>query len=141
MRTPEPARSKGATLEAVHPVLMAKDVRESARFFERLGFQQTFVDDPSDPRYAAITRDGIELHLQWHDGAQWGHPIDLPTYRILVSDVDRLYEELRADPEVAELFDSSSPWATPRDTPWGTREFHVRDPSGNGIHLYKPREG
>ena len=30
-----------------------------------------------------------------------------------------------------------SPWALPGDTPWGTREFHVRDPGGNGLHFYQ----
>ena len=139
MERHERTRSQGATLEALHPVLMAKDVHASVRFFERLGFRRTFIDDPSNPRYAAVTRDGIELHLQWHDEAQWGHPVDLPTYRFIVSDVDRFYGELQADPELAELLASSgSPWATPADTPWGTREFHVRDPAGNGIHLYRP---
>ena len=32
-----------------------------------------------------------------------------------------------------------SPWASPGDTPWGTREFHVRDPDGNGLQFYRPR--
>ena len=26
-----------------------------------------------------------------------------------------------------------------RDTPWGTREFHVRDPDGNGLQFFRDR--
>ena len=78
-------------LQAVHPVLMASDIAASVQFYERLGFRLTFEDDAAQPRYAALVRDGVELHLQWHDRAQWAHGGDLPTYRILVTDVDGLF--------------------------------------------------
>ena len=29
-------------------------------------------------------------------------------------------------------------WAAPGDTPWGTREFHLRDPGGNSLQFYRP---
>ena len=124
-------------LEAVHPVLMSRDVRASLRFYERLGFSLTFQDRPVDPRYACIARDGVELHLQWQDETQWAYPIDRPTYRFLVQDVDALYAELRSAGALAERVPSGSPWLTPGDTPWGTREFHVRDPDGNGLQFYR----
>jgi hypothetical protein len=31
--------------------------------------------------------------------------------------------------------------STPGDTPWGTREFHVLDPDGNGLQFYRPEGG
>ena len=30
-----------------------------------------------------------------------------------------------------------SPWGMPADTPWGTREFHLRDPGGNVLQFYQ----
>jgi catechol 2,3-dioxygenase-like lactoylglutathione lyase family enzyme len=123
-------------LQSVNPVLMSSDVPASIGFYERLGFAVIFRDDPRDPKYAAIKRDGVELHLQWHDKSQWAQPIDRPTYRFPVEDVDALYGELQAKKAVGGS--SSSPWRVPADTPWNTREFHVRDPDGNGLQFYRP---
>lgn len=122
---------------AVHPVLAAKDVADSVRFFERLGFAPTFQDDVVAPRYAAVRRGPVELHLQWGDADQWKQSGDRPVYRILVSDVDALYAEFVAtggvNPEVA-----TGPWAVPANTPWGCREFHLRDPGANILQFYQP---
>ena len=74
-------------IDAVHPVLMSRDVAVSVRFFAQLGFRLTFQDNPVQPTYAAVRRDDVEVHLQWHDAHQWAHPIDRPTYRFVVSDV------------------------------------------------------
>jgi catechol 2,3-dioxygenase-like lactoylglutathione lyase family enzyme len=128
-----------AKLAAVHPVLGAPDVRASERFFRRLGFTVTFEDAPNAPRYAAVVRDAVELHLQWtdasHDSASTS--VDRPTYRFLVDDVDALYAEFVAGGGVDRSRPPSSPWAAPANTPWGTREFHVRDPAGNGLQFYR----
>ena len=118
-------------LLAVHPVLMSSDVRASIAFYERLGFKLGFQDDPAKPRYAGIIRDSVELHLQWHDEAKSG---DRPVYRFLVDDVDALFTELGD-----AVGQQQSPWRKPGDTPWGTREFHVRDPDGNGLQFYRSR--
>jgi len=121
-----------ATLTAVHPVLMSRDVPVSVRFFERLGFRLDFLDDPQAPRYAVVHRDDVELHLQWQGNEQWEGTRDRPTYRFLLADVDGLFAEFQQD---GAHFDM-----TPvRDTAWGTREFHVRDPDGNGLQFYRPR--
>ena len=126
-----------ARLESVQPVLMSSDVLLSVRFYERLGFSLRFQDHPVDPKYAVITRDGVELHLQWQDQKQWAYPIDRPTYRFLVQDVDGLYAELRDHGTLNVQTSGNSPWGMPGDTPWGTREFHVRDLDGNGLQFYR----
>ncbi len=127
--------SGSTALEAVHPVLMSGDPSRSIRFFTRLGFTVTFQDRPASPSYVAIARDGVTLHLQWQDASQWACTHDRPTYRFLVKDVDGLFEAFRRAGAIAP---STSPWAAPGDTPWGTREFHVLDPDGNGLQFYRP---
>src|SRR5687768_6899225 len=97
-----------ARLEAVQPVLMCTDVTASIRFFERLGFKKAFQ---FDPKYAGVTRDGVELHLQWHDELP---KRDRPTYRFVVDDVDALYAE------VSGVEGNDGPWKVPGNTPWGT---------------------
>lgn len=83
-------------LEAVHPVLMVRDVPRATRFYESLGFTLRGQDDPREPRYAAVARDAVELHLQWYDAKEWDAPTDRPTYRFLVHDVDGLHDEFHA---------------------------------------------
>jgi uncharacterized glyoxalase superfamily protein PhnB len=79
-----------------------------------------------------VRRDGVELHLQWHDAVEeWTG--DRPTYRFVVADVDGLHREFRA----AGVRENIRPVA---DTAWGTREFHVRDPDGNGLQFYRSLE-
>jgi catechol 2,3-dioxygenase-like lactoylglutathione lyase family enzyme len=55
-------------LKTVSPVLPTRDVRRSIEFYvERLGFRLKGQDSSSEPRYAVVGRDDVELHLQWHD--------------------------------------------------------------------------
>ena len=117
-------------LEEVHPVLMVRDVAASIRFFQLLGFELAFLHSPDDPKYAGMRRDRVELHLQWHDAEDFSFG-DRPTYRFVVSEVDELSTEFSA--RSADLDRTEV-----RDTSWGTREFHVRDPDRNGLQFYRP---
>lgn len=119
-----------AKFEAVHPVLMVRDVVASIQFFQRLGFELAFCHSPDDPKYAGVRRDGVELHLQWHDAKDFSSG-DRPTYRFVVSEVDELSREFSAS---SANLDRTEVW----DTAWGTREFHVRDPDRNGLQFYRP---
>jgi len=123
-------------IAAVHPVLMARDVSESLTFYARFGFAESFRDTPEAPRYAGIRRGSVELHLQWADPSQWAHGVDRPVYRFPTPNADALYHELLA--AGAQLDGTGGPNASPRDTPWGTREFHVFDPGGNSLQFYGP---
>jgi len=125
--------------EAVHPVLGASDVAELVRFYIGLGFAVGFQDNPADPKYVAIRRDSVELHIQWAEKGQWAYPIDRPAFRFVVSDVDATYREFVASGAVRPDTSQGSPWSAPADTPWGTREFHLRDPSQNSLQFYRPR--
>jgi uncharacterized glyoxalase superfamily protein PhnB len=117
-------------LECVQPVLMSRDVVRSIHFYERLGFTLVGQDSPHNPKYARLRRDHIEIHFQWHDATEWNYPNDRPTYRFVVLDVDALYEEFLKNGALSDA-------TTVTETPWGTREFHVRDPDLNGLQFYR----
>jgi hypothetical protein len=129
-----------ARLLEVQPVLMASDVLKSICFFSAVGFALRFRDDELVPQYAVMRRDSAEIHIQWNESASNAGGHDRPTYRILVNDVDSLFNELaRNSPETLSA-PLSSPWHKPANTPWGTREFHVRDPAANGIQFYQDQQ-
>ncbi len=125
-------------LLALHPVLMCRDVDESILFFTRLGFALTFKDSPSAPTYAVLGRDRVQLHLQWHADVDAFPHQDRPVYRFLVDDVVALHRELAATAGDLLASPTETPWSRPAVTPWGTREFHLRDPSRNGLQFYQP---
>ena len=118
-----------ATLSAVQPVLMVRDVAAAISFYEQLGFSLVFRDSDTKPMYAGVRRDGLDLHLQWHDSAESGYPNDRPTYRFVVAEVDKLSAEFSSFQGLDRTHVS--------DTAWGTREFHVRDPDGNCLQFYR----
>ena len=120
-----------ARIEALQPVLGARDVGASVRFYARLGFACVFGGPPENERYAGVARDGLELHLQWSDFSGIGPGADRPVLRFVVDDVDRLFREF----EAAGVGGIRPPF----DSTWGTHEFHVRDPDGNGLQFYRPR--
>jgi hypothetical protein len=129
----EQLRSKkrvATKLESVQPVLMSPDVVRSVEFYARLGFTLAGQDDADNPKYARIRRDDIELHLQWHDAKEWEYPNDRPSYRFVVSDVDSIYERFN---ENKALIDATEI----KETPWGTREFHLRDLDMNVLQFYR----
>lgn len=137
--TPQVMRnSLPARLEAVHPVLMSGDVSASVAFFRRLGFEVTFQDRAVGPSYAAVTRDAVTLHVQWHADARSAPERDRPVYRFLCPEVDLLWTAFRSAGATHAGDPAGGPFAEPSDTPWGTREFHLRDPDGNGLQFYRP---
>ena len=111
-------------IERVEPVLNVRDVATSTMFYARLGFLETFRDDPNAPMFVIVRRDRAVLALQWHDFV--GIAGDRPTARFPVDDVDALSDEFGELPDRTAV----------RDTAWGTREFHVRDADGNGLQFY-----
>lgn len=120
-----------AKLMQVQPVLPSKDVVAGVRFYvERLGFTLAFQDAPNAPRYAGVRRDGVEIHLQWHDAAEWDR-VERPMLRFVVSDVDGLHAEYAA----AGVCKPGRPY----ETAWGTYEFAFYDADGNGLTFYRDR--
>src|SRR4051812_50170247 len=61
-----------ARFKDVHPVLAVRDVEQAVGYYvERLGFRLAFRDRPAPSTYAGGRRDGVVLHLQWHDEADF----------------------------------------------------------------------
>lgn len=118
-----------ARILQVIPVLMVRDVAAALRFYAGLGFVERLRDEPADPRYAGVRRDGVDLHFQWHDAAEWDGRSDRPSYRFPVDDPDALWREIADGRAAGAVFDA----------PWGTREFHLRDPDGNVLQFFRLR--
>jgi catechol 2,3-dioxygenase-like lactoylglutathione lyase family enzyme len=117
--------SKGY-IQTVHPVLPVRDVVASLRYYvDKLGFEIAFADDQHNPMYAGITRDGIEIHLQWHDSANRSK-MSASSLRFVIKDIDALYEEYKTQ----DVFHKNT---SLKETSWGTREFAFYDPDMNGL--------
>lgn len=115
-------------LKQVQPVLPSQDVRAAVEFYvRRLGFELAF-QDAEEVTYAGVRRDGVELHLQWHDPQEWSRT-ERPMLRFVVADIDALFEEWK---DKGVFHENTSL----RGTPWGTREFAFYDLDGNGLTFY-----
>ena len=118
-----------AIIKAVNPVLPSRDVKRSIEFYvNRLGFTLGFQDSPDEPHYAGFRRDGVEIHVQWHDPEEWS-AVERPMLRFVVPGVQALHDEY-ADKDV---FHATTKL---RETSWGTREFAFYDPDQNGLTFY-----
>ena len=122
-----------AHLRAVHPVLPTRDVVAALEFYvKKLGFRLAFADDTEDPRYAGIVRGDVELHLQWHDPAEWS-AVERPQLRFVVPDVEALHEEYSTQ----GIFHERTKL---RETGWGTVEFAFYDLDHNALTFYRDRD-
>ena len=119
-------------LLAIHPVLPTKDVEAAVAFYvARLGFAAAFADSETNPRYAGVRRDDIEIHLQWHSPEEWERDgVDRPMLRIVTEDVQAFFDEY----EAKDVFHAATAL---RKTGWGTEEFAFYDADRNGLTFYR----
>jgi len=106
------------------PVIAVSDSARAEDYYCRvLGFKKMSAYPPDatkpDPRYLALARDGVWLHLQSFKPQRAG----MTDAFFWVTDVDQLYEELSVRGAVVQL--------PPTDQTWGIREMGIRDPDGN----------
>jgi catechol 2,3-dioxygenase-like lactoylglutathione lyase family enzyme len=117
-------------LQQIHPVLPVQNVLAALFFYvNKLGFDIVFADDDKDPKYAGVRRDGIEIHLQWHDAKEWEVTIDRPMLRIVTQHIDQLFLEYKTN----DVFHKNT---TLKEMPWGTKEFAFYDLYKNGLTFY-----
>ncbi|WP_298904167.1 glyoxalase superfamily protein [uncultured Psychroserpens sp.] len=120
-----------AFLKQIHPVLPVRHVMNAVHYYvDELGFKLAFKDAGDDPGYAGIIRDGVEIHLQWHDENDWVDGMDSVLLRIYVENVDALFQEY----STKAVFHENTEL---KDTSWGTREFGIYDKNGNGLVFYR----
>lgn len=107
------------------PVLPVRDLLATLAFFERkLGFATDFADTA----YAAVVRDGVELHLFACDEpgiCEW------TSCRVMITGIDAYYEALVAHGGVIH---PNGPLVT---KPWGLREFTALLPGGAAIAFFE----
>ncbi|MDF1837100.1 MAG: VOC family protein [Planctomycetota bacterium] len=115
--------------QAVHPVLPSQQVPRAIEFYiERLGFELVFQDSPQAPRYGGLRRGSVELHVQWHDPAEW-HAVERPMLRFRIQGLEDLFGEYSQ----RNVFHDHTEL---RQTAWGTREFAFYDLDGNGLTFF-----
>lgn len=127
-KTPR-AQSGPPVLKDAIPVLLVRDVKACANFFqEKLGFEIDFLHG-MPPFYGAVSRDGACLHIRYvrqpifvQAAAQ---EEGLISVFIKVSNAQALFEEFKArNVEFAQKLTKQA---------WGGTDFQVRDPEGNVI--------
>jgi catechol 2,3-dioxygenase-like lactoylglutathione lyase family enzyme len=116
-------------LKDVTPILLVRDVKACATFFQhKLGFHIDFLHG-LPPFYGAVSRDGVCLHLRYVQQPPFAQTAaqekSLICASIEVSNVQGLFKEFKArGVEFAQTLKKQA---------WGGTDFHVRDPDGNVI--------
>jgi uncharacterized glyoxalase superfamily protein PhnB len=127
-KTPR-ASSGEPFLKDVAPVLLVRDVKASATFFQqKLGFKIDFLHG-LPPFYGAVSRDGVCLHIRYVHQPLFAEAAvqekSLICASIQVSNVQGLFKEFKArGVEFAQILTKQA---------WGGTDFQVRDPDGNVI--------
>lgn len=116
-------------MERSEPILPARNLDETRAFYERLGFVPWWRER-GPWEYEIVSRGHLVVHFyaapeltpaENDAGCYWR-----------VEDADRLYQELAALNLPTEGIPRLTP---PVDQPWGMREFHLIDPSGNLVRI------
>jgi catechol 2,3-dioxygenase-like lactoylglutathione lyase family enzyme len=115
------------------PIVRCNRLAVSLRFYEDL-LEFRRVDGGEsigDPGFCMLARGDDVLFLSSYAGdGVFGQAISVP-----VSDVDRLFAELRTRGLKIPEGRGSPVHEAPVDQTWGTREFYVDDPDGNTIRF------
>ncbi|WP_296386756.1 VOC family protein [Winogradskyella sp.] len=123
--------NKQGYLKQIHPVLPVKDITKTIDYYvSKLGFKLAFTDTTDANGYAGVGRDGIEIHLQWHDSIEWENGFNTQMLRIYVEHIEQLFEEYKTK----NVFHKNT---TLKSTPWRTKEFAFYDLFGNGLTFYR----
>jgi catechol 2,3-dioxygenase-like lactoylglutathione lyase family enzyme len=113
------------TLTAAVPILPARDVEATARFYrDRLGFQIVHAER----EYGIVARDGVEVHFWGPSGIDPAETDGM--CRIGVNGIDELYEQCGR----AGIVHPNGPL---QRKPWGTREFAATDLDNNLITFFE----
>ena len=124
--------------ERMIPLLPCRSIDDQIAFYESLGFAVTYRQK-SPNAYASVQRGLIELHFFTMKGYEPANSYS--TCYVLVSDVDRLYDDFRAGLKAAlgRIPTRGIPRiGALRDMSYGVRQFLMTDPGGNIIRIGQP---
>jgi lactoylglutathione lyase len=109
------------------PMISVRDLPETRRFYEQLGFSQAYQFPPDgEPAFITMERGTSTIGI----GGGGEASDDRFGYWIYVDDVDATFDELVA---------AGAPVvAAPEDQPFGERVAQTRDPDGNLVYLGAP---
>lgn len=112
------------------PIISVRDLRAARRFYEHLGFTQTYQFPPEgEPGFVTMDRGSSSIGI----GAGGSSDNDRFGFWVYVDDVDATLERLRTT--------GAPVIAAPEDQPWGERVARTRDPDGNLVYLGASSEG
>jgi len=115
------------------PSFRCRDMAEAVAFYTKtLDFELVGTwQDPGLPAFSILKRQGAELHLSTHEGDGVFGSVAV----VLVTDIDMLFQEFRAEGLNISTHRESPAHQGPINQTWGTREFYVTDPSGNTLRF------
>ncbi len=115
--------------ERPEPILPSRDLDETRRFYERLGFRLWFGSD-KPWEYEIVSRGNLVVHFFACPGLVATKSESMCYWR--VKDADRMHAQFAGLGLPREGIPRLTP---PEDTPWGMREFALVDPSGNLVRI------
>jgi catechol 2,3-dioxygenase-like lactoylglutathione lyase family enzyme len=120
--------------ESAVPILPSRDLRETLRFYEALGFDNRGAP-PEEWDYLIVGRGGLLLHFVATPDVDPGRTAGMCF--AYVDDADAVYKAWRTQLPEPDLVNGSRLQA-PVDTDYGMREFALVDPNGNLIRVGSP---
>jgi catechol 2,3-dioxygenase-like lactoylglutathione lyase family enzyme len=121
---------------AISPVFTVNDVARTIAFYrDRLGFTLTFAEEPDNPFFAILARDGAQIFVKSQDGIapipnssrHWHLRLDAYVY---TPDPDAL---------AADFVERGAVFSAPLgDTHDGQRGFELTDPDGYVLFFGRP---
>ena len=107
------------------PVLPTNNTERDIAWFEKyMGFSYSFGDD----MYCGLTREQMEIHLQWHADNEQDPLLGGSVIKLFVENIDPFYEEFLERGTI-------TPDRLRRNTPWKTDEFGFYDLNKNAIFI------
>jgi hypothetical protein len=120
--------------ERVAPILPVRSVAAALDRYRRLGFEGEAYVEPgvstqADPIYGYVKWGSVEIHLTRYP--ELDPKASASACYLFVDDADALHAQWSAAGVEGRL-------RTPRDTPYGLREFGYVDPDGNLLRVGSP---
>lgn len=120
-------------MKAVVPILDVESIPETEEVLKSIGFETYHSGgDPVD--YACLRLGGLEIHLR---SKALSRQPGIQSVRLLVEDVQECAAACKQNGAKFVQGDTAVDDATIVETPWGTKEFYLYEPTGHSIIIYQ----